>query len=411
MEATESSSLLNNKKYKNYKVIILSFFLAAILWTFLVLHLIDSSNLSYNLSNYKLSSTYNHSKEGRIILVGDIHGMFKPFDHLLQELEFDEEFDTLISLGDIVNKGPESTPVIQKLSDINALAVRGNHDQKVIEWKAWFDQVESVKGGKEWLELGAPKNLKPKRALSLPKSWEWQGPHFQIAKELNDTTKEYLFNTPVLLHIPQHDLYAVHAGMLSHDPTKPKSAINPNHVNGDIDLWSIPQNTPDNMIEMRSIDPMGKPIKKPKGGVKWYEYWNKDMETCHGDKCIPHRIIYGHAAARGLDLNEYTYGLDTGCCQGRRLTAMVIHPESTIEAAHHHHHKKGGKGKGKKGDKKHKGDGNKGGDDDKKHKGDGNDEGNDKDGGKKKNSPKLKFERDVPISSATTGQIFSVGCI
>lgn len=105
MEATESSSLLNNKRYKNYKVIILSFFLAAILWTFLVLHLIDSSNLSYNLSNYKLSSTYNHSKEGRIILVGDIHGMFNPFDHLLQELEFDEEFDTLISLGDIVNKG------------------------------------------------------------------------------------------------------------------------------------------------------------------------------------------------------------------------------------------------------------------------------------------------------------------
>lgn len=105
MEATESSSLLNNKRYKNYKVIILSFFLAAILWTFLVLHLIDSSNLSYNLSNYKLSSTYKHSKEGRIILVGDIHGMLKPFDHLLQELEFDEEFDTLISLGDIVNKG------------------------------------------------------------------------------------------------------------------------------------------------------------------------------------------------------------------------------------------------------------------------------------------------------------------
>ena len=29
--------------------------------------------------------------------------------------------------------------------------------------------------------------------------------------------------------------------------------------------------------------------------------------------CLPMSVIYGHAAARGLDIKRWTFGLDTGC--------------------------------------------------------------------------------------------------
>lgn len=29
--------------------------------------------------------------------------------------------------------------------------------------------------------------------------------------------------------------------------------------------------------------------------------------------CFPASVIYGHAAARGLDIGQWTFGLDTGC--------------------------------------------------------------------------------------------------
>jgi len=35
-------------------------------------------------------------------------------------------------------------------------------------------------------------------------------------------------------------------------------------------------------------------------------------------------VRYGHAAARGLDLREFSIGLDSGAVYGRSLSALVI---------------------------------------------------------------------------------------
>lgn len=35
-------------------------------------------------------------------------------------------------------------------------------------------------------------------------------------------------------------------------------------------------------------------------------------------------VIYGHDSRRGLQLHAYTKGLDTGCVNGGKLTALVI---------------------------------------------------------------------------------------
>jgi hypothetical protein len=35
-------------------------------------------------------------------------------------------------------------------------------------------------------------------------------------------------------------------------------------------------------------------------------------------------VIYGHYAKQGLNIREYTKGLDSGCVKGGKLTALVI---------------------------------------------------------------------------------------
>ena len=33
----------------------------------------------------------------------------------------------------------------------NITGVRGNHDQKVVEWRAWIEWIESMPAGRKWL--------------------------------------------------------------------------------------------------------------------------------------------------------------------------------------------------------------------------------------------------------------------
>lgn len=35
-------------------------------------------------------------------------------------------------------------------------------------------------------------------------------------------------------------------------------------------------------------------------------------------------FLQGHAAGRGLDINPFSFGLDSGCVYSHRLTALVL---------------------------------------------------------------------------------------
>ena len=52
------------------------------------------------------------------------------------------------------------------------------------------------------------------------------------------------------------------------------------------------------------------------------QLWNKYQSL------LPHSnrqtIIYGHDSRRGLQLSEYSKGVDTGCVKGGKLTALII---------------------------------------------------------------------------------------
>lgn len=70
---------------------------------------------------------------GRDFVVGDIHGMFRMLEAQLGVLEFDTSKDRLFSVGDLVDRGPESYMFDRWLDKPWFHAVKGNHEQMMID--------------------------------------------------------------------------------------------------------------------------------------------------------------------------------------------------------------------------------------------------------------------------------------
>lgn len=87
--------------------------------------------LTYHMPSNVLKLSIN--TRGRDFIVGDIHGMFDLLDRALSQANFDTTVDRLISVGDLVNKGPHSERCLDFLEKPWFYAVRGNHEDYVIK--------------------------------------------------------------------------------------------------------------------------------------------------------------------------------------------------------------------------------------------------------------------------------------
>lgn len=68
-------------------------------------------------------------------VIADIHGNFKGLKQCLERSGFDYENDQLITLGDIVDRGPDVYECIEELLKIkNRIDIKGNHDDV---WEKW----------------------------------------------------------------------------------------------------------------------------------------------------------------------------------------------------------------------------------------------------------------------------------
>jgi serine/threonine protein phosphatase 1 len=71
---------------------------------------------------------------GRDFAVGDIHGHFTRIQAALEGIGFDPAVDRLFSVGDLVDRGPESRDALDWLAKPWFHAVCGNHDDYVIHF-------------------------------------------------------------------------------------------------------------------------------------------------------------------------------------------------------------------------------------------------------------------------------------
>jgi serine/threonine protein phosphatase 1 len=93
----------------------------------------------------------------RTLAIGDIHGCRSALDHLLAILDL-QPGDTIVTLGDYVDRGPDSKGVLDRLLELHAagqlIPLRGNHEI-MMQW--------AKEGGRDhirfWLQCGGLETL------------------------------------------------------------------------------------------------------------------------------------------------------------------------------------------------------------------------------------------------------------
>jgi serine/threonine protein phosphatase 1 len=73
----------------------------------------------------------------RTLVISDIHGCYDTFVALLKKIKFSPKTDRLLLLGDYVDRGNQSKEVLEYVMRMvgsgEAIALRGNHDQRFLE--------------------------------------------------------------------------------------------------------------------------------------------------------------------------------------------------------------------------------------------------------------------------------------
>lgn len=90
-----------------------------------------------------------------IWLVGDLHGCFARLMAALRERKFDPYQDLLLSVGDLIDRGPQSAECLDLLRYRWVYAVRGNHEQMALEALADGDMRLWEMNGGDWYTQGA----------------------------------------------------------------------------------------------------------------------------------------------------------------------------------------------------------------------------------------------------------------
>lgn len=84
----------------------------------------------------EMAEGYRHfqaNRRGRDFVVGDLHGMRAELERALAEAGFDKEVDRIFSVGDLVDRGPNSPETLKLIDEPWFYAVRGNHEQMMID--------------------------------------------------------------------------------------------------------------------------------------------------------------------------------------------------------------------------------------------------------------------------------------
>lgn len=99
---------------------------------------------------------FERNTTGRDFVVGDIHGCFWMLEGALRQVGFDETKDRLFSVGDLIDRGPQSADVLTWLGKPWFHAVRGNHEQMLLDYYmgATPGAHYAANGGHWFIELG-----------------------------------------------------------------------------------------------------------------------------------------------------------------------------------------------------------------------------------------------------------------
>ena len=251
----------------------------------------------------------SNDRRKRLIFVGDIHGCKKELLALMDKVGFNPDTDHLVAVGDVVNKGPDTPGVIDFLRANHASCVRGNHEDTLLLTANSVKSSALRASNGEGHQVGEPFE---------------NDPVTKLAHELTHDQLTWLRDLPVILKIGNvkglGDIVVVHGGLV---PGVPLDAQDPVSV-----------------MNMRTIDlktHVPSRFHEQHGSIPWFRLWNRyqqllpshprwrDLFGKKGHKKDKHTlVVYGHDAKKGLQIGQYTKGLDSSCVRGGQLTALAI---------------------------------------------------------------------------------------
>ena len=134
---------------------------------------------------------------GRLLAIGDIHGHLNALETLVELVSLKED-DTLVTLGDYVDRGPDSAGVIEwlikKFDNGQLIPLLGNHDQMML----WARHSGSF----SWEECGGDATLasygvtEPEEPLKIVPQRHWDFLDNSCRKFYESTTHIFTHATP-----------------------------------------------------------------------------------------------------------------------------------------------------------------------------------------------------------------------
>ena len=224
----------------------------------------------------------------RRLIIGDIQGCREELERLLEKARFDPAGDQLISVGDIVNRGPDSLGACRLLRRLRARAVRGNHEQHLLR----VARSGNMRGGDTFKDV--------------------------LRADDRDELIAWIEGLPFVM--VEEDLGIVHAGIPPRVTSLAEFARTINDPAAPDPLQDRPF-----AVSVRYCDPEGRqalrdyPQPDPPF-APWDQFYRGDR-----------KIYFGHWARRGLVMGERAVGLDTGCVYGGSLTAYSPEEERFVQ--------------------------------------------------------------------------------
>lgn len=220
--------------------------------------------------------------KNRIFVIGDIHGCYNEFEQLWTIIEKGCKFsddDYLITLGDYIDRGPQSYQVVSKLIEIqksykSVYCLRGNHEDMLMSYLGlggYYGHMFFYNGGEYTFNSYG---MSPTETTNIKEVMEFLGEdHINFYKNLYEMveTAKYIF------------------------------------VHGGFDLWQANKEN----YKLHSNEKL---------------FWVRD-EWLGQMHTLGKTVIHGHSPLkthRPSYNEEYAINIDTGCVLGGKLTCLVI---------------------------------------------------------------------------------------
>lgn len=149
----------------------------------------------------------------KTFVVGDIHGRCAQLLNLLDMLPRDEATDTLVFLGDLIDRGPDIPGCVEHVFNLcqakpeKVVCLRGNHEQMLLDF---LDEGASI-----WMEAvtGSDQTFRQytQTPLHITSEADFDNARELIRKNIPEGQIEFFRNLP-LYHEDDYALY-VHAGV------------------------------------------------------------------------------------------------------------------------------------------------------------------------------------------------------